>query len=448
MSGALPCTTLIFDIGDVLFSWSPVTSTSIKPKQLKSILNSPTWHAYECGALDEQECYAKIGAQFLLDPAEVQQAFADARASLQPDDTFLSFIRELQAETGNTLRIFAMSNISAPDYEVLRTKPADWGIFERVFTSAAAGQRKPNLGFYRYVLSETNTDASRAVFIDDKPDNVLAARACGLNAIVFDQPTEVRRALRNYVLEPTARAHSFLNSRAGEHDSFTDTGITIGDNFCQLLILEATRDRSLVRYMQHPTKWNFFREKPMLTTDTFPCDLDTTSIGLMVTQPAPDVFARVMDEMLTYRTDEGIVLTYFDPERPRVDPVVCCNVLSLFYSQGRGADVSVTLDFVAAVLEHRAYDDGTRYYEGAEPFLFFLSRLLKLNNDAALHARLDTLFAARVAERIGTSGDALALAMRILACAQAGIRDEVDMRTLRMMQEEDGGWPSGWFYNY
>ena len=121
---AAPCTTLIFDIGDVLFRWSPVTSTSIKPKQLKAILNSPTWHAYECGVLDEQECYAKVATQFSLDPAEVQQAFADARASLQPDNTFLSFIRDLQAETGNSLRIFAMSNISAPDYEVLRTKHA------------------------------------------------------------------------------------------------------------------------------------------------------------------------------------------------------------------------------------------------------------------------------------------------------------------------------------
>ena len=50
------------------------------------------------------------------------------------------------------------------------------------------------------------------------------------------------------------------------------------------------------------------QEKPTLTTETFPCDLDTTSIGLMATQPSPDVFKRVMDEMLTYRTGEGIIL--------------------------------------------------------------------------------------------------------------------------------------------
>ena len=50
------------------------------------------------------------------------------------------------------------------------------------------------------------------------------------------------------------------------------------------------------------------QEKPALTTATFPCDLDTTSIGLMTTQPSADVFKLVMDEMLTYRTGEGIIL--------------------------------------------------------------------------------------------------------------------------------------------
>jgi hypothetical protein len=38
-----------------------------------------------------------------------------------------------------------MSNISVPDWEVLQTKgrPEDWLLFERVFTSAEAMERKP-----------------------------------------------------------------------------------------------------------------------------------------------------------------------------------------------------------------------------------------------------------------------------------------------------------------
>ncbi|KAI0029981.1 Haloacid dehalogenase-like hydrolase-domain-containing protein [Vararia minispora EC-137] len=438
------CSTLIMDIGDVLFTWSPVTTTSIKPRQLKAILNSPTWHTYECGRLDEEECYKRVGVNFSLDPAEIRQAFQDARDSMKADNHLISFLRELKAQSGGQLRIFAMSNISAPDYEILKTKDADWSIFEHIFTSAAAGARKPSRSFYRHVLAKSGTDPATTVFVDDKPENVLAARAVGLNAIVFDDLARVQRALRNYVGNPAARARVYLNERAGKHNSVTDTGITVDDNFCQLLIFEATRDPSLVNYQEPLHKWNYFKN-PVQSEGIFPCDLDTTSIGMTVTNPQSDALEHVLNEMLQYRDEEDIVMTYFDWERPRTDPVVCVNVLTLFYSQGRGADLVQTLDYVHDVLLHRAYQDGTRYYVLAESFLFFTARLLQSTTDPDLHARLGPLLVERLQERVGASGDALALAMRVLACAVVGIRDVVDARVLRMMQEEDGGWPVGWF---
>ena len=49
-------------------------------------------------------------------------------------------------------------------------------------------------------------------------------------------------------------------------------------------------------------------EGPTLTTDEFPPDLDTTSIGLMVTQPDDHVFNSVMDEMLHYATSDRITM--------------------------------------------------------------------------------------------------------------------------------------------
>ncbi|KAI0058103.1 HAD-like protein [Artomyces pyxidatus] len=442
------CTTLIFDIGDVLFSWSPVTSTSISPRKLKSILSSPTWFQYECGLLSEDECYRLVGDAFSLDPGEVRQAFIDARESLKPDNAFLSFIKELQAESGGRLRIFAMSNISAPDYEVLRTKPADWSIFQRVFTSAAAGMRKPNLGFYRYVLDEIKAEPSSVVFVDDRPENVLSARSMGINGIVFDDPANVRQALRCYVGDPLLRGRHFLESRAGQLESETDAGQQVGENFAQLLILEATKDRKLVKYVQHPYKWNFFREKPILTTEEFPADLDTTSIALTVTQPDDAVFNSVMDDMLQCLNTDHIPQVYFDEQRPRIDPVVCVNVLSLFYSRGRGSELPQALDWVESTLQHRAYLEGTRYYQTAESFLFFVSRLLLSSNDEELHTRLKPLLKERLQERIGSSADSLALAMRIIACASLGIRDEVDLRQLLPLQMEDGGWDASGVYKY
>ncbi|KAI0044300.1 HAD-like protein [Auriscalpium vulgare] len=234
-SSSIPqCTTLVFDIGDVLFYLSLANSTSIPPRTLKTILSSPTWQLYECGGLSEDDCYRLVGEEWSFPTSEVRQAFQDVRDSLQADHAFLEFIRELQAESGGQLRIFAMSNISAPDYTVLRTKPADWGIFQRVFTSAAAGMRKPNLAFYKHVLDEIRADPTTVVFVDDKPENVLAAQSFGIHGVVFDDPTRVRQVLRYLVCDPAARARDLLPAHAGQLESATDTGIEVGANLAQL----------------------------------------------------------------------------------------------------------------------------------------------------------------------------------------------------------------------
>ncbi|KAF7376184.1 Alpha-D-glucose-1-phosphate phosphatase YihX [Mycena sanguinolenta] len=460
--------TIIFDIGDVLFSWSSHTKTSISSKTLRQILSSPTWFDYERGKLSEVECYAKVGAEFSLPPAEIRQAFIEARESLQSNDDLIDLVRELKEKSNGTLRVFAMSNISLPDYEVLRTKKADWDIFDRIFTSWEAGERKPHLGFYKHVLSETKINPRQAIMVDDKLENILTARSLGLHGIVFPRggSDKVKRALRNLIGDPVLRGRDYLRRNAQNLQSTTDNGIVLRENFAQLLLLELTDNRDLVDIVEHPRAWNFFHGKGTLTTETFPFDLDTTSLGLTVMKSDKEVANSVMDEMLQYIDSDGIVLviihnlmiqdmlselciqTYFDHQRPRFDPVVCVNVLTLFYAYNRETELHSTLQWICEVLRNRAYLEGTRYYETAECFLYFLSRLLLSSNDQALHEALGALLKERLQERIGVEGDALQLAMRIVACNSMGVRNTVDLRKLRELQCEDGGFEIGWMYKY
>jgi hypothetical protein len=125
---------------------------------------------------------------------------------------------------------------------------------------------------------------------------------------------------------------------------------------------------------------------------------------------------------------------------------VCVNVLSLFYSYGRGAQLSQTLQWVYQILYYRAYLDGTRYYCHPESFLFFLDRSIGISNSPELHRHLKPLLLERIKERIGASGDAVALAMRILVCKSLGIKNEIDARSLLAMQCEDGGWELCWMF--
>jgi hypothetical protein len=120
----------------------------------------------------------------------------------------------------------------------------------------------------------------------------------------------------------------------------------------------------------------------------------------------------------------------------------------LFYAYGRGAELYGTLQWVHDVLLHRAYLEGTRYYTTPECFLFFLARLLRSSDSTELHQLLGPLLKERTRELIGTNGDALALAMRLLTCAYVGLENQVDLQKLLPMQREDGGWEIGWIYKY
>ncbi|KAI9763248.1 MAG: hypothetical protein M1840_000823 [Geoglossum simile] len=438
-------TTLILDLGDVLFHWSPQTKTTIPALTLKSILSTPTWYEYECGRISQHVCYRRVGEQFAIDPSEINDAFLQAQDSLQRNEELVSAIRQLKTESSNTLQVYAMSNISQPDYGILRAKHTDWSIFDRVFTSGAVGARKPNLSFYQHVLNATHAVPQSTIFVDDQLDNVLSARSIGLHGIIYSNPPQVLRAIRNLRGDPVERGEAFLRENSKNLYSTTDSNVSFEENFTQLLILEATNERGLVNYEDQPRIWNFFMGNQALS---FPCDLDTTALALTVCKRDEDAANSVMDEMLEYINSDGIVQAYFDHNRPRVDPVVCVNVLSLFYSYGRGSELDRTYQWVYQVLLHRAYLDGTRYYVTPESFLFFLARLLGSSDSPDLHQQLKPLLVERIQERIGANGDALALAMRIVVCGYLGIQNDVDLRALLPLQCEDGGWEVCWVYQY
>ena len=250
---------ITFDLSDVLFTWSANTGTSIPPETLHLILRSSTWFEYEKGNLGEEEAYGLAAAELSLDASEVSAAFRAARDSRQSDPYMITLLHELRGNSD--IRLFAMSNISAPDWEVLRRKgrPEDWALFERVFTSAAVRERKPNLGYFRHVQESTGIDPLRTAFVDGELENVVSARSLGLKGIIFTSFDEVARELRTLVRNPIIDGERYLHDHAKEMKSVTDTGVVLEENFAQLLILEATTDPSLVDYIKYPRLTNFFK---------------------------------------------------------------------------------------------------------------------------------------------------------------------------------------------
>ncbi|KAI1451206.1 Haloacid dehalogenase-like hydrolase-domain-containing protein [Annulohypoxylon moriforme] len=436
---------IIFDLGDVLFTWSANTTTTIPSRKLRDILSTSTWHSYERGEIARDACYELSAEQFSLPASEIAEAFVQARKSLQPDSSIVSFIRELRKDS--TIQVYAMSNVGKEDFEELATT-MDWSLFDRVFTSAAAGERKPELGFYHYVLNKIRLTGNQVVFIDDKEANVHAARTLGIRGFVFGDPTI--RELREMLDSPVSKGWRYLLMNANHCDSITNSGVAFADNFAKSMIMDSLQDQTLIDLSWGSKKtWNFFAgETALVPGGIFPDDLDTTSLALTVLRPPTEIVMSVLDTMAEYVNDDGTFQTYFDRGRARTDPIVSANILACFYSFNRGHEFNRTLKLVRSILLDRSYLQGTRYYPSPDCCLGLIGRILRSSRDAHLHVTLGPLLKSRMYERLGLGGSALDLAMRVITCAQLGIACVDDRRALLNLQCEDGSWEIGWMYQY
>ena len=61
---------------------------------------------------------------------------------------------------------------------------------------------------------------------------------------------------------------------------------------------------------------------------------------------------------------------------------------------------------------------------------------------------LGSLLRARIQERVGQSGNALDIAVRIIVCKWLNLDSDGDCQTLLTMQCEDGSWNTSYIYTY
>ncbi|MCU0806003.1 MAG: HAD family phosphatase [Burkholderiales bacterium] len=92
-------------------------------------------------------------------------------------------------------RIAALSNFSAETWPwaTERFPFLEW--FEGVVISGEVGVAKPDPAIYRIAIERLALAPAQTLFVDDMPANVEAARACGIEAVVFEGPEKLRETL-------------------------------------------------------------------------------------------------------------------------------------------------------------------------------------------------------------------------------------------------------------
>ena len=199
--------TIIFDLGEVIVDLDTdavlkafTELTRADGREIRDlIVSSPYLYQYETGQLADEEFVNEVNT--LL---RSQIGFADFRYAWNlmiksiPMQR-LNFMDKLK----ETHKILVLSNTNAmheacfEEMVELQTGLKMRHFAHTVYYSHRIGLRKPESAIFELVIREQNLRPDRTAFLDDRPENIEAAKATGLQAIQVMHPDQIFEILQD-----------------------------------------------------------------------------------------------------------------------------------------------------------------------------------------------------------------------------------------------------------
>lgn len=191
----IPSRALILDYGNVLSLPQPpelVAAMAVRAGVAVDAFTAAYWefrHGYDAGTYPADEYWRRV-LRSLGRPDEGAGDRGLAAWLVERDAASWMRYREevwtLARETrGRGVRTAMLTNMSREIAERIRAdRPLDaW--FDAVIVSAEVGLVKPDARIYELCLARLDAGAPRALFVDDRPENVAAAAALGMSTVYF-----------------------------------------------------------------------------------------------------------------------------------------------------------------------------------------------------------------------------------------------------------------------
>lgn len=106
---------------------------------------------------------------------------ADFAETILLDDRMLPYIKAL----GKSYKIGLLSNAGVEEIRPLIDRHGYHEFFDHIVISAEVGLMKPDSEVFKHILEKLDCQPTEAIFIDDNPVNVEAAKKLGITGIVF-----------------------------------------------------------------------------------------------------------------------------------------------------------------------------------------------------------------------------------------------------------------------
>jgi HAD superfamily hydrolase (TIGR01509 family) len=184
---------IIFDLGNVLLEWNPrgFLEQMQLPMHFLEVFNSLLWATHDGGLLSREEVVAKLPSQY------DKEVFAYCIDRIAP---FLAVIPEmveiLHEVRRRGYKVYILSNMPKEMHQELREMHDFFNYFDGQLYSYEVGAIKPQPQIYEMLLKNYKLKAPESLFIDDREENIRAAKELGIEGIVCRSPSQVRSELQ------------------------------------------------------------------------------------------------------------------------------------------------------------------------------------------------------------------------------------------------------------
>ena len=192
-------TTAVFDLGGVLIEWDPrhlyrdVFDSDDEMERVLAEVCTWEWHHRHDAGVPFAESIPALAAAFPTH-AELIRMWDTRYMEMIPGEVAgtVDVLRDLRA--GGT-RLLALTNMPEEVDGPLRERFEWFSLFDGVVVSGVERVVKPDPAIFRILVDRFEVDPAATVFVDDREENVEAARALGFEGIVFTDAESLRRAL-------------------------------------------------------------------------------------------------------------------------------------------------------------------------------------------------------------------------------------------------------------
>jgi 2-haloacid dehalogenase len=190
---------VIFDFGGVLIDWNPrYLYRKLIPDEraMEDFLARVCTHDWQEKQNEGRSWADAIAERIALFPEH--RELIEAYWTRWPE-TMGGAIEEtvalVRALKDRDVRLYGLTNWSSETFPFARQKFDFIAWFDGIVVSGEVGIRKPSPAIFTHLFDRFSLQASDAVFIDDHPPNVEAARALRLESHLFTSPVGLRRYL-------------------------------------------------------------------------------------------------------------------------------------------------------------------------------------------------------------------------------------------------------------